>query len=1030
MKKITYISFLLSLIPLWSHAQTARLQAIHNSADEAAAVVDIYLTTPLGSDLLINDFAFRTASPFIDAPAGIPITLGIAPENSQSIDDTIPGLSFDYNLESGETYILIAEGIVSQSGYNPATPFDIAVYPLGQEAANETGNTDVLVHHGSTDAPTVDIREREAGILVDNAPFGAFSDYLELPTADYILDVQDETGMYTVASFGAPLATLNLDDAAVVAVASGFLDPSQNSDGPGFGIFVALPAGGPMVSLPMADMPTARVQVIHNSADAAAEVVDIYLDDELLLDDFAFRTATPFVDLPATKDITVSIAPANSDSVIDTIPGLSFDYNLAIGETYILIAGGIVSPSGYTPATPFDIAVYPLGQEAANETGNTDVLVHHGSTDAPTVDIREREAGILVDNAPFGAFSDYLELPTADYILDVQDETGMYTVASFGAPLATLNLDDAAVVAVASGFLDPSQNSDGPAFGIYVALPAGGPLVSLPMADMPTARVQVIHNSADAAAEVVDIYLDDELLLDDFAFRTATPFVDLPATKDITVSIAPANSDSVIDTIPGLSFDYNLAIGETYILIAGGIVSPSGYTPATPFDIAVYPLGQEAANETGNTDVLVHHGSTDAPTVDIREREAGILVDNAPFGAFSDYLELPTADYILDVQDETGMYTVASFGAPLATLNLDDAAVVAVASGFLDPSQNSDGPAFGIYVALPAGGPLVALPMADMPTARVQVIHNSADAAAEVVDIYLDNELLLDDFAFRTATPFVDLPATKDITVSIAPANSDSVIDTIPGLSFDYNLAIGETYILIAGGIVSPSGYTPATPFDIAVYPMGRESASQGGNTDVLVYHGSTDAPTVDVYEMDAGELINDLDFGAFSDDYLELTTANYTLEVRDETGTTIVKSYAAPLSQLSLDNQAIVVLASGFFDPSANTNGAEFGLFVALGTGGELVPLPENDLTSVSDLVNNQVAVFPNPVSTSITIESQQANIKTITVYDLLGTLVAENNFQGNAQTLNMADLSAGIYQLKLTLTSGETLTSTIKKQ
>ena len=40
---------------------------------------------------------------------------------------------------------------------------------------------------------------------------------------------------------------------------------------------------------------TARVQVIHNSADAAAELVDVYLNETLLIPNFAFRTASPFV---------------------------------------------------------------------------------------------------------------------------------------------------------------------------------------------------------------------------------------------------------------------------------------------------------------------------------------------------------------------------------------------------------------------------------------------------------------------------------------------------------------------------------------------------------------------------------------------------------------------------------------------------------------------------------------------------------------------------------------------------------------
>jgi len=35
-----------------------------------------------------------------------------------------------------------------------------------------------------------------------------------------------------------------------------------------------------------------------------------------------------------------------------------------------------------------------------------------------------------------------------------------------------------------------------------------------------------------------------------------------------------------------------------------------------------------------------------------------------------------------------------------------------VASGFLNPANNSNGSGFGLYVALPSGGNLVALPAA------------------------------------------------------------------------------------------------------------------------------------------------------------------------------------------------------------------------------------------------------------------------------------------------------------------------------
>ena len=76
--------------------------------------------------------------------------------------------------------------------------------------------------------------------------------------------------------------------------------------------------------------------MIHNSPDALASAVDVYLNDLLLIDDFEFRTATPFIDAPAGVDITVGIAPSNSTSSADVIA--TFDYNLTDGEDHIIVA--------------------------------------------------------------------------------------------------------------------------------------------------------------------------------------------------------------------------------------------------------------------------------------------------------------------------------------------------------------------------------------------------------------------------------------------------------------------------------------------------------------------------------------------------------------------------------------------------------------------------------------------------------------------------------------------------------------------
>jgi hypothetical protein len=453
---------------------------------------------------------------------------------------------------------------------------------------------------------------------------------------------------------------------------------------------------------------TARVQVIHNCPDAVADSVDVYLNGGLLLDNFAFRTATPFVDAPAdTGSVRIGIAPKNSSSEADTIYSVTTTLNSA--NTYILVAEGIVSTSGYNPAPAFGLNVYNMGQEVATTAGNTDVLVVHGATDAPVVDVKAGNTTIVNDLA-YGQFiPSYLNLPTADYVLDVTDGSGINSVRSYSAPLQTLNLHDSAIVVLASGFLNTPDNSYGPAFGLYVALPEGGALIPLPVVN--SARVQVIHNCADLAAATVDVYLNGALLLDNFAFRTASHFIDAPAdTGSVRIGIAPASSMSEADTIYSVTTTLNSA--NRYIIVAEGIVSSTGYNPAPAFGLNVYATAQELATNYSNTDVLVVHGATDAPVVDVRAGTT-VLVDDIAYGTINaNYLNLPTNDYVIDVTNAAGTTVVESYSAPLQSLDLNGAAITVLASGFLAPNLNSNGPAFGLWAALPAGGNLVMLPVA------------------------------------------------------------------------------------------------------------------------------------------------------------------------------------------------------------------------------------------------------------------------------------------------------------------------------
>jgi hypothetical protein len=1003
------------LIELPVYDPKARVQIIHNSADAAAAVVDVWLD----QTLLIDNFAFRTASAFLDIPAEKEITIAIKGPDSQDPDN--PLWSDTYSLTENQAYIMVAEGIISGSGYNPPTPFDIAVYPQGREVANQQTKTDILVEHGSTDASIVDVYETGVGLglLIDNLGYGQYSDYLELDPLDYIIEVRDETGTTKLAAYKVPLETMGLDGYALTVVASGFLNPQNNSNGPALGLWMATAAGGNLIELPVYD-PKARVQVIHNCADAAAAVVDVWLNDELILDNFAFRTASPFINVPALQEFTIAVKGADSQNPEN--PLWSQNYTFPENGEYILVAEGILSTSGYDPPVPFSVAVYPNAREEANNNGQTDVLMHHGSTDTPTIDIVEVGIGLglMVDNLAYGQFAGYFGLATVNYIFQVRDETGITKIAAYSAPLATMGLEGEAISIIASGFLVPGNNSGGPEFGLYVALASGGALVKLPVY-APTAKVQIIHNSADTAASVVDVWLNQTLLVDNLAFRNASPFINLPANEQISISVKGADSQDPYN--PYYFHSYELTEGETYIMVAEGIVSASGFEPPRPFEIALYTGARENANILGRTDILVHHGATDAPAVDIVEVElgAGTLISDLGYSDYSSYLELPTIDYVLEVRDASNDALLGTFRTPLQTLGLENKAITIVASGFLDPSVNSDGAPFGLWAAVPEGGPLLEMPLY-VPSALAQIIHNSADASAAVVDVWLDDELLLDNFAFRTATPFLFIPANTQVTLAIC--GPDSQDPSVPLWSSNYTLVEDEIYIMVADGIISPAGYEPASPFTLHIQDSAKMEAMDL-YTEILILHGSTDAPTVDVVEPAYGTLFDNLAYGQF-DGYLQLPTANYALNVTDESGTTVVASFSAPLADLNLAGKSLTLLASGFLDPSVNSNGPEFGLLAVKADGTALM------LTNTSGIKDSPVElssfnVYPNPAvdQVNVSFELKLKERVSLEIMDMTGRIVKSDDL-GMCNTgvynemINVKELNSGMYLMNIRTGSG----------
>jgi len=209
---------------------------------------------------------------------------------------------------------------------------------------------------------------------------------------------------------------------------------------------------------------TAMVQVIHNSSARAARFVDVYVNGALAIDNFKFRTAIPFVELPT--DLEVAIAPRNSSSVSDAIA--TFHFNLEPGGHYVVVAAGLLSEE-----PSFDLFPYAPARMGSGSSDLVSLLAFHGSANAPTVDVVARGVATLVDDFSFGEFQGYVDVPPAKYTLDVTLADQSATAASFKANLK--GLGGGAAVVLATGLLGEQR----PPFGLIAVLP-NGTVVRLP----------------------------------------------------------------------------------------------------------------------------------------------------------------------------------------------------------------------------------------------------------------------------------------------------------------------------------------------------------------------------------------------------------------------------------------------------------------------------------------------------------------------------------------------------------------------
>lgn len=537
------------------------------------------------------------------------------------------------------------------------------------------------------------------------------------------------------------------------------------------------------------------------------------------------------------------------------------------------------------------------------------------------------------------------------------------------------------------------------------------------------ATVRLIHNSPDAALDSVTVYEGlTGTEVTGIGFR-GNQSVDVPVNGGtLPIGLAPA-SGSVTDTV-GFTLE-GLQADSTYVAVVNGILqaNQNQYEDFEPLSLQVQRV--PSGRNQGNVGLAVNHGSPDAPNVDVNETGvgAGEQVADLPYGSLTGFLTRGVQNYQFEITPAGADAVVGRFDAPLSDLNAGGLDLVVFASGFLDTTNNNNGPEFGLFAAAPGVGvlPLEAL------TAQLQLVHNVPDPAADSVDVFINGDRAYEDVEFRNASPLETVPGAGEIEVAVAAPGADRS-DAL--LTANVNLPQDTSVIGVINGLVNTGDFT--VDEGLAIHTAGlRTSANMSGNTDVLIHHGSEDAGTVTIADTSEGQdLVSGVDYPAFSNDYIPLTTQNYTLTVQKEGDN--LASFDANLSDLNLGGESVTVIASGLFMEANREAGEDFGLLAVL-TDGTTQVLPQNESGLASAKAEIGLETYPNPVSNELRISFGQNKYDQarIDVVSMGGQVVnTKRTAPAGTHTISMDGLSNGTYVVRVAANGQTVGTKTIVKQ
>lgn len=529
-------------------------------------------------------------------------------------------------------------------------------------------------------------------------------------------------------------------------------------------------------------------------------------------------------------------------------------------------------------------------------------------------------------------------------------------------------------------------------------------------------KIQFVHNSVDSALDTVDVYLNNSLLYDNLLFRHATPFLEFASWDSSSTERVHILANGINDTL--FSFlNWNLPPADgLYQVVMNGVYF-SGEFPGTQFiHFDVSAETELNASSIEQFKLRFHHGVDDGPALDIGESSNAfpdIWAESIAYGGFSPYIERNDSIYRVGIfSDEILVLNYAGY---FNDDNYLGKASTLILSGLAGPEFIETELTVSLYQINSEGGPFVKLfPATVLDTAIVQFIHASPSSDLEMVDVYLNNEMWLNDFQTLHATPFLKIPANRNIMLAVCSAQSTS--SNNPIFTSFFNLPISTQIGILTGQ--SSNVAEPIHPLQFVWRDNSRQIALETDEVDVLFFNSAIDLNSCDIraFEPVNSALCQNLNYGTFSSvGYISIPPYAYQFNILDSSSTNTYASVRFDATALA--GNATVVLLTGAVNPEQNPDGFALGMHYASQSGGMLIPCT---ITTAQETIrdNSLFTLYPNPADEVLKVQFKpgaKAESVSIELMDAMGRLVYKAFSADMVHEIYLSEFSNGLYFLRI---------------